>query len=79
VVVGYPGQRNQGIKNEATTRKLASVTWRELSYDTFESGTWGNYKSGGVEAKLESRKIFNTLFASKVVRDGVIVFPSKSD
>ena len=75
-VVGHPATTENEEHHiiSSKVRELAPVTWTVLSYDNFETGTWGNYRSGGREAKLEKRSFFDSLFTSKVsatVRDNV--------
>lgn len=59
-------------ESHVQVRELTPATWLELSYDDFESYTWGNYVSGGGQAKLEGKNFFASIFTSSVsamVRD----------
>jgi hypothetical protein len=60
---------------DGTKRELTPVTWDVISYDNFEIGSWGNYRSGGSEALLESSGVFNSRFTSTtsaIVRDDIL-------
>lgn len=48
-------------------RVLFPLQWQDITFDTFEAGstaTWGSYRSGGSQAKLESKTFFKGVFSS---------------